>query len=152
MKQEELFRYAGHRTGNICVDLRFDVDSHTPRATIIFFRKGQWSVGLRYLLHESRIDLDDSQFTQAFLTGDYESFEMMVEHLEVFLGRQFDTWINHTRLGFLLELLPDEQASYDNIDWLNWRPQRLVVPSGTTFQIMRPENWENQTILVPAGL
>ena len=151
MNREELFLHAGHRTGNICIDLRFDTDTATPRATVIYFNRGQWSAGLKYLLYKAGECLDDSQFTQAFLVGEYPSLEAVIEHLELFLGVQFAFWTNYTRLGLSVELAPSELAAYEAIDWRHWLPERLMVPSGTAFHIRRPEEWAGRTLLEPVG-
>ncbi|WP_407540108.1 hypothetical protein Q0M94_01530 [Deinococcus radiomollis] len=149
MNREELSLHAGHRTGNICIDLRFDTDTATPRATIIYFNRGQCSVGMKYLLYEAGKHLDDSQFAQAFLVGEYPSLEAIIEHLELFLGVQFVAWTNYTRLGQIIELTATELSAYKAIDWQHWLPERLMVPSGTTFHIMQPEEWAGRTLLEP---
>ncbi|WP_424951137.1 hypothetical protein [Deinococcus sp.] len=149
MNHEELLRYAGQRNGSICVDLRFDPETCTQRDTSIYFFRGQWSVGLRYLTYEPGVSLEDSSFTQAYLTGDYPSLDEVIEHLKVFLSLKFETWKNFTKTGLLLDLTPTEKASYEAINWQYWQPEHLLVPSGTTLEIMRPEEWRGQVTLLP---
>jgi hypothetical protein len=93
--------------------------------------------------------LGDSQSTQACLIGEYPSLESITENLEAFLGLPFGDWTNHTRLGLSAELTPSEWDAHKAIDWRHWHPERLLVPAGTEFQIMRPEEWVNRTALIP---
>ena len=49
-------------------------------------------VGLKYLLYEAETNLDDSHLTQAFLTGEYSSLDLIIANLEAFLGLCFEVW------------------------------------------------------------
>lgn len=148
MTIEELMRYAGNRNGYIGVDLRFDPYTNTPRAIEIHHFRGEWSVDLRYFTYDAESNLDDSQFTQARITGRYNNLQEIVDSLKNYLDKPIDEWFNYSRSGYRIALSPEEMARYQSIDWTNWLPEEIRVPGGTEFNIIRPTEWVGVTNLV----
>lgn len=148
MTIDELLTYAGNRNGYVGVDLRFDKNTNTPRVVEIHFFRGSWSVDLRYLTYDLENNLDDSQYTQARITGGYNTLQELVTSLEEYIGKSINEWVNYSRSGYEIILSPEEISKYQAIDWANWLPEEVEVPDGTEFTIIRPLEWVGVTHLI----
>ena len=150
MNEDDFARYLGRRNGVLCVDLRFDDDARTPRATEIHKSNGEYSVYLRYLTYQLEVNLDDSQFTQGYVSGEYNDLDAVIRSLEGFLGITLASWQNFSKTGYLISLSAEQIGQYEDIDWANWIPYKISVPAETEFQIIRPPEWVGATRLIPS--
>lgn len=148
MEKDELLRYAGHRNGYICVDLRFDLETTVVRAIQIHFLKGSWSISLNYLPYERLEYLPDEENPNldgadrlAILRGKYASLDEIIRVLEEYLDRPLSQWHNFSRHGYYISLDDDELLKYKSIDWATWIPQKILVPEGSDYEIVKPASW-----------
>jgi hypothetical protein len=147
MDVDEIMRYAGNRNGYIGIDLRFDYDTKTPRVVEICYFRSAWSIDIKYLTYDIDASLDDSQFTQAIVTGNYDSLSKVIESIEDYINMPISNWHNYSKSGYSITLTPEEMSAYRSIDWENWRPDSLIVPKGSVFDIIRPDEWLGVTHL-----
>ncbi|MBZ9751727.1 hypothetical protein K7W42_12735 [Deinococcus sp. HMF7604] len=150
MDADDFTRYLGRRSGILCVDLRFDEDARTPRATEIHKSNGDYSVYLRYLTYQCDANLDDSQFTQGYVAGGYGDLDSVIMSLESFLDVALASWKNFSKMGYLISLNVEQLSQYEGINWTNWIPSELSVPVEAEFQIIRPPEWIGVTRLIPS--
>lgn len=147
MNKEDILRYAGWRNGTICIDIQFDKDVIAVRATLIQYYRGKWSINLEYLPYLKDINLDTLE-GGALVTGDYNSSEEIIEYLTEYLGISTEEWKNYTRDGLFIDLTEEEESLYKNNPFNKWKPERIIVPKGSNFTIITPDEWNRETKIV----
>ena len=105
------------------------------------FRKS-WSVELRFLSYRLECNLNDSEFTQAYISGPYDDVNVLIECVEEFVKRPLTQWINFSRSGYFISLSSEHMHMYETVPWSTWVPNRILIPKNSTFEVIRPLEWQ----------